>query len=59
MPVPSTKSKKPVKSDGAGSKQPKRNVEFLIDIQKKLAEGKGGGYAQWAKVFNVKAMAEA
>lgn len=51
--------KKPVKSDGAGSKQPKRNVEFLIDIQKKLAEGKGGGYAQWAKVFNVKAMAEA
>ena len=30
----------------------------LIDIQKKLQEGKGGGYQRWAKVFNVKQTAK-
>ena len=30
----------------------------LIDIQKKLQEGKGGGYQKWAKVFNVKQTAK-
>lgn len=29
-----------------------------MDIEAKLAAGKGGGYAQWAKVFNVKQMAK-
>ena len=30
----------------------------LIDVQKKLQEGKGGGYQRWAKVFNVKQTAK-
>ena len=30
----------------------------LIDIQAKLAEGKGVGYEHWAKKFNLKAMAQ-
>ena len=30
----------------------------LIDIQTKLAEGKGAGYERWAKKFNLKAMAQ-
>lgn len=31
---------------------------LLIDVQKKLDEGKGQGYANWAKVFNLKQMAK-
>ena len=30
----------------------------LIDIQAKLAEGKGTGYERWAKKYNLKAMAQ-
>ena len=30
------------------------HVSLLIDIQAKLREGKGEGYAQWSKVFNLK-----
>lgn len=32
-------------------------MAFLIGIQAKLQEGKGGGYERWAKVFNLKQMA--
>ena len=32
----------------------KRKFDLLVDIQKKLKEGKGGGYERWAKVFNAK-----
>jgi hypothetical protein len=28
--------------------------DLLIDIQAKIREGKGAGYEQWAKIFNVK-----
>ena len=35
------------------------DISFLIDIEKNLSEGKGKGYEQWAKVFNVKQMANA
>ena len=31
---------------------------LLIDVQQKLAEGKGKGYENWAKVFNLKQMAK-
>ena len=31
---------------------------MLIDIQKKLQEGKGDGYVRWAKNFNVKQTAQ-
>jgi hypothetical protein len=33
-------------------------VSLLVDIQAKIREGKGEGYAQWAKVFNLKAAAK-
>src|SRR5699024_8135463 len=33
-------------------------VSHLIDIQVKLAAGKGAGYERWAKVFNLKQMAK-
>ena len=33
-------------------------IRKLIDIQAKLAEGKGAGYERWAKKFNLKAMAQ-
>ena len=35
-----------------------RKPSLLIDIQAKLAEGKGAGYERWAKVFNLKQMAQ-
>ena len=35
-----------------------RSLSLLIDVQEKLKEGKGGGYSYWAKVFNVKQMAQ-
>ena len=34
------------------------SANLLIDIEAKLATGKGGGYERWAKVFNVKQMAK-
>ena len=33
-------------------------VSLLVDVQAKLQQGKGGGYARWAKVFNAKQMAQ-
>ena len=39
-------------------KQPRRTNQLLIDIQEKLAQGKGAGYANWAKKFNLKQMAQ-
>jgi hypothetical protein len=33
-------------------------ISLLVDIQAKLAEGKGAGYEQWAHIFNVKQMAK-
>lgn len=35
-----------------------RGNQLLIDIQAKLHEGKGAGYANWAKRFNLKQMAQ-
>ena len=53
----------------AGEKQhtPRKNstvqpeppkVNLLLDIQAKLRAGKGAGYARWAKIFNLKQMAQ-
>ena len=33
-------------------------LDLLVNIEKKLREGKGGGYEKWAKVFNVKQMSK-
>ena len=37
--------------------EPKR-VNLLVDIQAKLQEGKGAGYARWARSFNLKQLAQ-
>ena len=36
----------------------KQQVNLLINIQEKLSQGKGAGYERWAKVFNLKQMAQ-
>lgn len=33
-------------------------VNLLVDIQQKLREGKGAGYARWARSFNLKQLAQ-
>lgn len=46
---------------GSSTHTPRRkreNANLLIDIEAKLAAGKSGGYAQWAKIFNVKQVAK-
>lgn len=45
--------------DGKSVQPRKRDFDLLIDIQKKLAEGKGGGYVRWSKVFNIKQVTKA
>lgn len=37
----------------------RRSLNVPIDIQEKLAAGKGAGYERWAKVYNLKAAAKA
>jgi len=39
--------------------KPSRNVNFLVDLQKIIDEGKGPGYQRWAKIFNLKSAANA
>ena len=38
--------------------RPVRNVNLLIDIQARMAAGKGPGYERWAKIFNLKEAAK-
>ena len=38
--------------------QPMRQGNLLVDIQAKLQAGKGAGFERWAKVFNLKQMAQ-
>ena len=41
-------------------KQPPKEKQFnlLVDVQAKLTEGKSGGYARWAKEYNLKEMSK-
>ena len=34
------------------------NVQRLVDIEQKMAEGKGRGYERWAKIHNLKQAAK-
>ena len=52
------KAHTPRKSAAAPVKPEKRSGNLLVDIQAKLQAGKGAGYARWAKVFNLKQMAQ-
>ena len=38
---------------------PKRSFDMLVDINRKMAEGKGRGYERWAKTYNVKQVSKA
>ena len=51
-----THTPKPRKQTAAEKSQ--RKNQLLIDIQEKLREGKGAGYANWARRFNLKQMAQ-
>lgn len=42
----------------ASAKRVPQRVNLLVDIQAKLQAGKGAGYERWAKVFNLKQMAQ-
>ena len=46
-----TGAKKTFRRDG-------RKINLLIDIQAKMAAGKGAGYEHWAKIFNLKEAAK-
>ena len=47
------------KSKGGSAKAPApKQFQMLIDIQAKLQEGKGAGYARWAKNFNLKQLSQ-
>ena len=50
------KSLSPSRSKAA--RQELQRVNLLVDIQAKLQAGKGPSYARWAKVFNLKQMAQ-
>ena len=47
----------PVLADEAPA--PARRVNLIIDIQERMAQGKGPAYERWAKVYNLKQMAAA
>ncbi len=47
----------PVLADEAPA--PARRVNLIIDIQERMARGKGPAYERWAKVYNLKQMAAA
>ena len=48
----------PRKQKTRAASKPRRTNQLLIDIQEKLAQGKGPGYEHWAKKFNLKQMAQ-
>jgi len=41
------------------SPAPAQRVNLIIDIQERMAQGKGHAYERWAKVYNIKQMAAA
>ena len=40
-------------------KPPSKRLNLIVDIQRKMREGKGAAYENWAKIHNLKAMAVA
>ena len=50
----------PARAGGGGDARPKaRRFNLVIDIQQRMAQGKGPGYEQWDKVYNIKQRAAA
>lgn len=54
--IAGVKSHKPRKTKRLSRQS--QSVNLLVDIQAKLQAGKGQGYERWAKVFNLKQMAQ-
>ena len=52
------KEHKPKRAKYEKTTAPRRSNQLLIDIEAKLAEGKGPGYEKWAKKHNLKQMAQ-
>jgi len=42
-----------------GGQAPRQKINLVIDIQQRMAQGKGPGYEHWAKLYNLKQMAAA
>lgn len=42
-----------------GGQAPQQKINLVIDIQQRMAQGKGPGYEHWAKLYNLKQMAAA
>jgi len=52
--------KAPARSAPTGSgPAPRQKINLVIDIQQRMAQGKGAGYERWAKLYNLKQMAAA
>ena len=50
----------PARAGGGGDARPKaRRFNLVIDIQQRMAQGKGARYERWAKLYNLKQMAAA
>ena len=56
--VSGARSHTPKKKRGMGISSTKPSGSLLIDIQAKLHEGKGAGYARWVKNFNLKQLSK-
>jgi len=52
------KGDKPFINKKQENKKQQSPVNLLVDIQAKLQAGKGAGYERWAKIFNLKQMAQ-
>lgn len=52
------KGDKPFIKKKQANKKQQSPVNLLVDIQAKLQAGKGVGYERWAKIFNLKQMAQ-
>lgn len=50
--------KKPFANRKKVTEKTQSRVNLLVDIQAKLQAGKGTGYERWAKIFNLKQMAQ-
>jgi hypothetical protein len=57
-PVQSETEAKRKSAEYVAAGQTSKAPNMLIDIQEKIREGKGAGYEQWAKIFNLKAAAQ-
>lgn len=48
----------PVQNSDSDFEKTEPKLDMLLDIQKMIAKGKGPGYERWAKVHNIKQMAQ-